>query len=228
MTSQETRFVFARPTVKELARFMSKITIRGHDECWEWTGARIRFGYGHFTLNRRSVKSHRLAVEWLANMPIGDLIVLHRCDNPPCCNPGHLAIGTHGDNSQDMLAKGRQYGGETHHLARLGDDQIAQIIELRRQRMTVPKIASIVGCSWPHVSYVLSGKTRTQGAELPERFKLTTAKITDEQVIEAQKLHASGVKQSDIAKRFGISQAGVSHAINHRFPKLAVTHRRLP
>ena len=32
---------------------------------------------------------------------------MHICDNPPCCNPSHLAVGTMKDNVHDMMRKGR-------------------------------------------------------------------------------------------------------------------------
>ncbi|MGH7024521.1 MAG: HNH endonuclease signature motif containing protein [Caulobacteraceae bacterium] len=51
--------------------------------------------------------AHRLAWE-LANGPIPDgLLILHKCDNPVCCNPDHLFLGTAADNHADCAAKGR-------------------------------------------------------------------------------------------------------------------------
>jgi hypothetical protein len=74
--------------------------------CWEWSGFRnlARGGYGYVEGRR----AHRVAWE-LANGPIPEgLHVCHRCDNPPCCNPSHLWLGTDLDNARDKIAKRRQ------------------------------------------------------------------------------------------------------------------------
>lgn len=56
--------------------------------------------------------AHRVA--WtLSNGAIPDgLCACHRCDNPPCCNPAHLFLGTRADNNADKVAKGREAKGE--------------------------------------------------------------------------------------------------------------------
>lgn len=80
--------------------------------CWEWIGAKSKRGYG--TVGGKSpdgVRKVFIAPRYFYRHfvgPIPDgLLVLHRCDNPPCVNPGHLFLGTHSDNMQDMIRKGR-------------------------------------------------------------------------------------------------------------------------
>lgn len=90
----------------EQARFWSRVDIRGPDECWPWLAGKSK-GYGVIEIDGRSHKAHRIS--WSIEngaIPAGRLIC-HECDNPPCVNPAHLFDGTHKDNSDDKIAKGR-------------------------------------------------------------------------------------------------------------------------
>lgn len=84
-------------------------------DCWIDQGATDRDGYGQIEFGGTSYKAHRFAF-MLANGPIPDgLQVLHNCpdgDNPRCCNPAHLWLGTQADNMRDMARKGRARRGE--------------------------------------------------------------------------------------------------------------------
>lgn len=94
-------------TDAEVARFWATVEVGPGDPetaCWLWQGGhRDHHGYGNF----RGHATHR--VSWaLSNGPIPDgLIVCHKCDNPPCVRPSHLFVGTIGDNTRDMVQKGR-------------------------------------------------------------------------------------------------------------------------
>jgi len=75
--------------------------------CHEFQGARNDMNYGQIGVKSRLMYTHR--VMWIAHHgPIPDgLLVLHHCDNPPCCNLDHLFLGTKRDNAIDMARKGR-------------------------------------------------------------------------------------------------------------------------
>lgn len=82
--------------------------------CWLWTGALDANGYGRIGRGGRdgqTVLAHRASYE-IANGNCSAHVVMHKCDNPPCVNPDHLAAGTQLDNIADMRRKGRGRGND--------------------------------------------------------------------------------------------------------------------
>lgn len=88
--------------------------VRRSDGCWEWQGSGTVSGYGRLRLGQLRFVAHRVAYELTYGPIPAGLIVCHRCDNPPCCNPEHLFVGTPADNARDRDAKGRTSRGPRH------------------------------------------------------------------------------------------------------------------
>ena len=88
-------------------RLWSKIRQGDPEACWPWIGAKDRWGYGSIRLGAKALRPHREAYQFTYGMFADDLAVLHRCDDPSCCNPAHLWLGTIAANNADMGAKGR-------------------------------------------------------------------------------------------------------------------------
>lgn len=94
-------------------RFWGRVNVTNNkDDCWKWGGASSNGGHGRFKLKGKLVSPHRHAYQLVH----GDipkikgkerLIVRHKCDNPSCCNPYHLELGTYRDNAIDMVKRGR-------------------------------------------------------------------------------------------------------------------------
>lgn len=92
-------------------RLWSGIAVGAPDECWPWQRYVNEDGYGMLRLSAPNadvrVLAHRAVfVERNGLLSPGE-IPRHTCDNPPCCNYGHLVRGTKSDNSLDCVARGR-------------------------------------------------------------------------------------------------------------------------
>lgn len=140
---------------------LAKIDKNHPSGCWIYKGATDRRGYGRpcrmlFGGGRKRYYAHRRSYE-IHKGPIPEgMLVLHKCDNPPCCNPEHLFLGTDADNVWDKMRKGR-------HACKLTEDQVREIKRLlpttpqkdlaKRFKISATMISSIYkGTRWGHIT----------------------------------------------------------------------------
>lgn len=86
-------------------RFWNRVRPGNGDGCWTWAGRHAEAGYGQFGHN---TLVHRHIFETVNGPITKGACVLHKCDNPGCCNPDHLYLGTPQDNARDRVERGRQ------------------------------------------------------------------------------------------------------------------------
>ena len=140
--------------------------------CWNWKLYKSFKGYGQFgVLNDDRTITHWVAHRYSWTVAYGDIpdgmLVCHHCDNPACCNPKHLFVGTNQDNMDDRNRKNRQakLKGSMNGFSKLSEESVLEIKRLLKMRaspkdrkLSLPKIAKMYKVSRSAISAISTGQ----------------------------------------------------------------------
>lgn len=141
--------------------FWSRVAVTADaTRCWEWKHGKYSQGYGRISVDGKEYATHRLAWQ-IANKREPQLWILHSCDNPKCCNPAHLREGTHAENTQDIIDRGRAHKpkGELNGQAKLSVMDVRQIKQLLQQGHALDVLAKRFRVSQSNIWCIKHGKT---------------------------------------------------------------------
>lgn len=196
-------------------KFWNRVQKGNENECWMWKRVRHRkkypsFSYGEFGFNGKRYLPHRFAYQLHYKQDPGELFVCHSCDNPGCCNPHHLWLGTPGENNLDKIQKRRQQIGSEHHSAILDEEKVKEIVGLlTNTTLTFQQIGDKFGVSMSAISSIRRGNTWSQvtGGKVKHRGRAT--KLTPDDVVIIKQLINEGKVLRRIAEQFKVSSGTI-------------------
>jgi hypothetical protein len=144
-------------------RLWANIDKRGSDERWPWMAFCLPEpgNYGQVRVAGRSKGAHRLVYELTVGPIPEGLLVLHSCDNPPCCNPAHLRVGTQKENIGDAIERNRLARGRALPQAKLTEDAVREIRRRSAEGKSQRAVAAEFGVTHDTVGKILRGKRWT-------------------------------------------------------------------
>lgn len=151
-----------RPTRPPWLRVMDK-TAPGENGCIEYQGRRHHFGHGVLGIGsrtdgtRQDTTAHRVIWTHHHGAIPEDLIVRHKCDNPPCVNIDHLELGTRADNTADREKRGRSARGNRYPQAKLTPEKVREIRRRRTEGEQTKALAADYGVSDSTIRGVIHG-----------------------------------------------------------------------
>jgi len=137
--------------------FSERVNTTSPADCWEWVASCDKDGYGVCYMKGVRRKAHRVAYALAYGKTPAHLYVLHTCDNPSCCNPEHLWLGTNRQNIDDMVSKGRSLRGARNPNAKLTESQVRNVVKLREKGCSVVVIGRKLNIGHRTVSNICRG-----------------------------------------------------------------------
>lgn len=144
----------------------SRININPTTNCWEWSNGSENV-YGVIKIQKKCYSIHRIsAYVWLnLNLDSKKKLACHKCNRRFCCNPSHLFIGTHHDNTQDYVNKGRhpfnRICGSKRPKAKLHETDIPIIRHFLKNGMLAIDIAKSFNVSFSTIQSIKHNRTWT-------------------------------------------------------------------
>lgn len=133
--------------------------VKKTNNCWLWTGGCFKkTGYGAAHKGSKTISAHRLSWEIHNGEIPKSIFVCHSCDNKKCVNPSHLFLGSYLDNIADMVSKGRSLCGEKHSMAKLNNDSVIKIRNLKKNGITFKQLAKLFKINETHVKRIVYRK----------------------------------------------------------------------
>lgn len=129
--------------------------------CQEFIGARNNKGYGNIVIDGQHKKAHRLAYEYYNGLIPEGMHVLHKCDNPPCCNPDHLFLGSNLDNVNDSISKNRRANqvGSNNGNKTLNEISVKEIRRLHASGIKPTILSDMFSVSPSCIRFIINRQT---------------------------------------------------------------------
>jgi transposase-like protein len=175
--------------------------------CWNWRGSLDSSSYGSIRVDDKVWRTHRVTYTVIHGVIPRGKVVRHKCDNAQCCNPMHLEIGDHEDNTQDIVDRKR------HERRGVTPEEREQIVAMRRAGATKRQIATETRRNWYVVSRVLdeTGVDVIGKKGRPRGSRNAHVRVTEEMKAKMRQIYATGKhSQQDLAEQFGCDQTYVS------------------
>ena len=213
-------------TEKDIARFWAKVDVRGEDECWEWSGAHDRDGYGTMNVGARPYGAHRIVLAMTTGGTPDSRLACHMCHNPGCVNPTHLYWGTPADNVRDMMGAGRQrfLRGEEAASSKMSREQVVAVRdEYTTGELSQTALAEKYAISQGAISKIVRNETWCNPNYSPPEYafkrigvKNGRAKLTWGMVEQIRRLReTTSLTLDNLAEQFHVSTSCIQKIIYH-------------
>lgn len=183
--------------------------------CCEWVGYKNTEGYASIVVDGKRKMVHRLVYENIVGPIPEGMVIRHTCDNPPCCNPEHLLIGTAADNVCDSIERGRskRVGPAKNRTVLRGALSPSHNLDPQVHVRAGERLRALAVCgeAWSarhtqQASGDNSGPRKHPTSYLGTAFK---RKVDPEDVRSIVGLCQAGQRQRDVAEMFNISRRNV-------------------